>query len=136
MKERGIDWAEQENFRIINAWARWRWDKEDKAKKRGERSRRRYADSDSQQSKPETEPEGQLKLGHYEALGVPQDATVAERVKAARRRLIEVQPDKHPEDRDDPVMKNYWTDEAVEIIAAQDIRGDEANKCLYDCSQA
>ncbi len=38
-EENGSGWGLQEDYRIINAWARWRWDEEDKAKKRGERSR-------------------------------------------------------------------------------------------------
>ncbi len=130
-EENGSGWGLQEDYRIINAWARWRWDEEDKAKKRGERSRRRYADdSGSQQSNPEAKPE--LKPGHYETLGVLRNATVAECVRAARRRLLQVHPDKHPEDRDDPVMKKYWTDEAVKITAAQEILGDAVKKSSYD----
>ena len=134
-EENGSGLGLQEDYRIIIAWARWRWDEEDKAKKRGERSRWRYADTDSQQSRPEAKPEGQLKPGHYETLGVPRDATVAECVKAARRTLLQVHPDKHPVDRDDPVMKKYWTDEAIKITAAQEILGDAVKKSLYDCSQ-
>ena len=72
------------------------------------------------------------KPNYYQILEVSEKATVEECVKAARKRLMKVHPDKHPEDRNDPVKSKYWTDEAAKVTEAQEILGDATKKALYD----
>ncbi len=72
------------------------------------------------------------KTNHYEVLGLQKTATVAQCVKAARKKLVSVHPDKHPEDRDDAVKNKHWTDEAAKITAALETLGDAARKAAYD----
>ncbi len=44
--------------------------------------------------------------------------------------MIELHPDKHPEDREDPVKVKHWNDESAKVTEAQLTLGDAAKVIL------
>ncbi|KAI9716361.1 MAG: hypothetical protein M1812_005428 [Candelaria pacifica] len=77
-------------------------------------------------------PPEEEKPNFYEVLEVPETATAEECQKAGKIKLIKVHPDKHPEDREDPVKLKHWTDESAKITEAQNTLGDKRKKAMYD----